>query len=367
MINVNDVPRISELFAAAFFYGFRFGYSVKSVEEKLLHSAYMETLENGDASFLNRESVEAMVGKIYETEDASIDTLQINSLSLWLGDLYTKIFFSFHKSFSFIFLYLPLEEAIRMFPLFHEMDFSQALHYFEERTYQASILKLLLRQRKMRPWELSILTGIKYNTVVSYVRDNAFIYQAKADSVYKISHILGVKFNVFMETIPNFTNSEMFEFDKTNPAYRSYLGLLFAAYDSVALAARHFEYHPDSNDFHSENQILKVLWTSIVSSPLEAETENKEIEAIVQGYVKDIPDAKRKDHFLIIFEYSQISRNPKPYQHLIERYGVEGILLINAENMLWISSKCSIIPISDTMNNALIKRAKELVGGDFAV
>ncbi len=367
MINVNDLSKISSLLSSLFFYGFSSGYSSKTIEEKILKSEFINKLEKGDASYLYRGNLESIVGDIFKVSMPNDETIKTNPLSLWLGEIYTRLFFTFNKSFSFIFLYLPLSEATKIYPLYHEMDFSQLIDYFAKLSKQETLMTLLLKKYKMSARELSILTGVNYNTIVSYTRDNDVIYNAKFDSIFKISEILGVNINIFAKSINNFTSSGMFDFDKTNQKYRSYLGLFFASYFSSEIANRKYEYNEKENIFVFNEKVIKVLWTSISSSRGNLNKENHEIENLVRDYSKTIPLEKRKDHILIIFEYNQISLDPKPYLYLVGKYGFEKIFIINDENVLYIDDKCWSRDILETINNMAINNAKRTIGGDFAV
>lgn len=367
MINVNDLSKISSLLSSLFFYGFSSGYSPKEIEEKILKSEFIVELEKGDASYLYRCNLESIVGDIFKVSIPNDEIIKTNPLSLWFGEIYTRLFFTFNKSFSFIFLYLPISEAEKIYPLYHEMDFSQVIDYFAKLIKQETIMTLLLKKHKLSARELSILTGINYNTIVSYARDNDVIYNAKFDSIFKISQILDVNINIFAKSINNFTSSGMYDFDKTNQKYRSYLGLMFASYFSSEVASRKYEYNEKENIFVFNEKVIKVLWTSISSGRENSNKENYEIENLVGEYSKTIPLEKRKDHVLIIFEYNQISLDPKPYLYLTRKYGFEKIFIINSENVLCVDDKCSSRKILETVNNAVINNAKRMIGGDFAV
>lgn len=367
MINVNDLSKISSLLSSLFFYGFSSGYSSKTIEEKILKSEFIVELEKGDAFYLYRGNLESIVGDIFKVSIPNDEIIKTNPLSLWFGEVYTRLFFAFNKSFSFIFLYLPLLEAEKIYPLYHEMDFFQVIDYFVKLTKQETLMTLLLKKHKLSARELSILTGVNYNTIVSYTRDNDVIYNAKFDSIFKISQILDVNINIFAKSINNFTSSGMYDFDKTNQKYRSYLGLMFASYFSSEVASRKYEYNEQENIFVFNEKVIKVLWTSISSSRENSNKENYEIENLVGEYSKTIPLEKRKDHILIIFEYNQISLDPKPYLYLTRKYGFEKIFIINSENVLCVDDKCFARNILETLNNAAINNAKRMIGGDFAV
>ena len=55
--------------------------------------------------------------------------------------------------------------------------------------------------------------------------------------------------NLFISNINNYSDSGMFEFDKTNVKYRSYLGLHLISYFSGGLGQRKYVYDEDHHQF----------------------------------------------------------------------------------------------------------------------
>ena len=367
MISVNDVSGVSSLLSCVFFYGFSHKYSSETIEKKIISNKHINDLEDGDSSFLIRETTENIIASIFELEINGNELIKTNPLALWLGELYTKIFFSFNKPFSFIFLYLSINKAIEMFPLYHEMDFSQSLLRFEELISKQSILTILLKKKKMSVRELSELTGINANTLTNYTRDNEYIYNAKFDSIYKISRILKVDEKVFIKKINNNTSSSMYQFDKTNVKYRSYLGLYLASYYSSGLKQNEYEYDETNNVLRANKRIIKTMWTSIETVPLLSQRVNKEIIDIVQNYSICVHPQERKNQILIIFEYNQISESVKEYSNELLKYGFDKIFIINSSFIMCINEREWISYISDTVQNEMVNKAKTTVGGDFAI
>ena len=231
MINSNDINNISSLLSKIIFYGFSNCYSELAIEEKIISNSFINNLENGDSSFLINYTDEQIIGSIFNriiNLDSSL--ISTNTLSLWLGDIYTELFFHFNKSFSFIFLYLPIKKGIDLFPIYHEMDINQVFSYFEKIIKKHNILSLLLKKKSITIGELSILSNINYNTLVSYTRNNEFIYNAKFDSVFKIAHILNVNINIFAKEINNYTNSFIFDLEDKPPLFLLYFALHLSSY-----------------------------------------------------------------------------------------------------------------------------------------
>ena len=363
MINTSDIPLISSLLSKIFFYGYSHFYSPLAIEEKIIHHQYFLDLENGDSGFLIKETPESILSSIYHTK-INEEILCDNPLSLWLGEAYTKLFFSFNKSFAFLFLYLPLIKAEELFPLYHEMDMLQLLQYFDGLTKKESILTLLLNKDNISIHELSTLTGISGYTLTNLTRDNHNIYQASFDTIFKISQVCDVNVNIFARKINNMTNSESYDFDKMNIAYSSLLGAYLTSY-YFNLDIDKYHYVPGADIFRNGDKSIQVLRTKTCSLANVKEEQNKEIELSITEYLKSFK-GERDKYILIINEYNQVSDNPYAYKDLLN-YWFEKIFIINRFYVLSIGKNCYKKMITDKVKNALINRAKNYVGGDFAV
>ena len=366
MISVNDLDKISAFLSSIFYYGFSNGYSSTTIEERLINSKYISSLEKGSSAFLIRETTESLIELVFNVQVNEEDLLQTNPLSLWFGEVYTKLFFSFNKSFSFLFLFLPLSKAEDLFPLYHEMDYSQVVDYFAKMVEKENILTLLLKKKNISVRQLSALTGIKYYTLVGFTRNNENIYDAKFDSIFKISEILEVNINLFAKRINNFSNSEMYLFDKTNIKFRSILALYLVGYYSRTIKDRNYLYDGEQNEFRYKEKIFKMLYTSSSTSSEQSSGKNPEIYSLIDEYSKGIPLSERVSHSLAIFEYNQKSDLVYSYLDLLD-YGFENIFIINSRNILCISKQHYISHISETVKNAMINQSKLAVGGDFAI
>lgn len=363
MINVNDLYEISSLLSDIFFYGLAYDYSSSSIEERIVKSEIAKCLEEGDSSLLFQKNPEEIVQDVYRLPEEVLFVAESNSLGEWLGEMYTKLFFKKNKSFSYLFLYLPLEEAINLFDLYHEMDGNQLLKRFEELEKKNTILSLLLKKKRIKIRELSALTNINVDTIISYTRSNSHIYNAKYQNIYSISSVLKINPNIFVERINNYTNSEMYSFDKTSPLYRLYLAYFLASYFDGDIAKT--KYQLVDNTLVSKNDVLAVVWTEPIGGPLHSTNKNDEVLKAANEYKNSHKDISNT--VLVIFEFNQISDEIDYYLPLKE-YGFKKVLIINQMYFFSISSDRHLRrEITDTINEASIRNAKEKVNGDFAV
>lgn len=362
MITVNDTYKISELISSIIFYGLKRGYSYSSIEERMMRSEVIRDLENGDSSFLYKTNIEEVVQKMYALPEEVLFLGESNSLSMWLGDIYTKLFFTKNKSFSYLFLYYPLNKAIDDYDIYHEMDINQLIKHFSDLEKENTILSLLLKKRGLKVRELSSLADVNINTIVSYTRDNENVYNAKYQTIYEMSNILNINPNIFIKRINNFTNSEMYAFDKTNPIYRLYLAYYLASYFDKEIAET--KYNQVNSNLVNSDSVFSAIWTSSTIGGLYTPNKNEEISQLVKEYKANHKDNKKTT--LVIFEFNQISDNLDSFLDLINE-GFYKIIIINQCYYFSLSKNKKIRKeILDFVNEASIRKAKAKMSGDFA-
>lgn len=361
MISVNDVNKFSNLLSNIFFYGFSHAFSFVSIEEKILNARCIQDIENGDSSFLIKETNDDLVSEIYDCFIEEKELLKTNTISLWLGELYTKLFFTFNKSFSFLFLYLPINKGIDMFPLYHEMDMSQSVDYFKNLISKNSIVSLLLKKHDMTANQLSVLTQINHNTILSYTRNNDFIYNAKFESLFKISQIFNVNINIFARKLNNFTNSEMYDFDKTNSLYRLYLGYFISSYFDSEIAEEKYQLKDEILVSLNSNFVVKWLKPTILK-----ESQGKSLYNLASNYKQERKDISKT--ILSIFYYDEIGSDYSLFANL-QQLGFKKLIVIDGLNFIEILRSGRIIHkrFNNALYEAMINQAKNKVNGDFAI
>lgn len=350
MISINDVENISNILSMTFFYGFSHNYSENTIEECIINNHFYQQLENGDSSFLINYTDEDILGSVYERRINDKELLETNTLSFWLGDVYSKIFLRFNKSFSFIFLYLPLAKAIELFPIYHEMDFSQTLNYFEELTTRNSILSLLLKKRNISISELSLLSDINYNTIVSYTRNNEFVYNAKFDSIFRISQILDVNINIFAKNINNYVDTSIFDLEDKDPTYRLYLALFIASYFDKSIIPNDFIYQKGTLYDGEHLFIVKI----------NKSKDKDSIYKIIKEYVDEEKDVS--DTIITIFDTNNDDKDTSILKPLLD-FGYDKVIVINNYYFFEISKEKLIVKeMNYLLNNGLNSVLKRKLG-----
>lgn len=116
----------------------------------------------------------------------------------WCGYQYFELHKSLHKPFSFIFLKLPLAKMIELYPIYHEMDFSSLLDYFDKVNKRKTILRLLCEQKGCSLTELSDKTGVNKATLSKYNASDDSIYKGSLENIYKIAKYFDYPISLFV-------------------------------------------------------------------------------------------------------------------------------------------------------------------------
>lgn len=348
-------------------YGLLKHYSRDAIEDRISFSDMFRRLENSDSSFLNERTMHQEIGLIY-SRDVDVNLFDNkSSISYWLGEAYIRLFFRFHKSIYYIFLYLPLEEMVTAYRVYHEMDWSELYSFFQEKIESKTLLNTLIKKRDLSVNKVSSLTGISSNTIQYYCLDDNHLYEAKYTYIYQLAICLKVNSNVFAKEIHNYINSGQYHYDKTNPLYRSYLGLNYASYYSLDIKKGNYVLDKDNYIFTSGKEYLKVLWTKSEQFVDFTSGINADIVAIVDNYSKSKSKLIRANTILVIFEFNKISQSVKPYADKLLKYGYKKVFIINQESILCVGERYWISYLTDSVNSGMIERAQKEANHDFVI
>lgn len=300
MINYSNLYRLYDLLGEMIFYGFRNHFSSEYIEESVSSSIiFREYLDKGDDSFINNLSLKEIFQGTYDIEIAGEDLQQINTICMWLGEAYLRLYFKYHKTTAFLFVYFPLDKMTNMFGVYHEMDWTQLYQYFEDETEKKSLLLALLKKRRITAYGLSVLTGIKYQTIINYTRKNRYIYNASFGNVSKISAVLNVENSIFLEEINNYIDASYLDLEIKNIGYLTNYGYHVISFFDKNIGSQTFEYDGKLQISKSGNHILKTL---IPSSP-----DIAQINDAIKKYQDRCP-YNFKDVFLIVFVGDDIEK-----------------------------------------------------------
>ena len=115
----------------------------------------------------------------------------------WCGYSYFELQQRLKKPFSYLFLKLPLSKMMDIYPIFHEMDFSALLEFFEKEKDKKTILRALCEQKRCSLSKVSAATGINQATLSKYNADDEALLKGSFQNVYKISKYFNAPVSLF--------------------------------------------------------------------------------------------------------------------------------------------------------------------------
>lgn len=107
------------------------------------------------------------------------------------------------KRFKDIFARVPLLDVLKMYKLYHEMDLSNFVEEMDRRYNAVQIetkLKIIREARQISQAELARLSGVKKRSIQLYEQKVNDIDKAQAQTLYKISRVLGCNIEDLLET-----------------------------------------------------------------------------------------------------------------------------------------------------------------------
>lgn len=171
---------------------------LKAFTKALCRSNFINLIQKNRYNEMYDYPLETLFFQItgYKVKD---DSYGIYNDAYWCGQNYFDLFFNVKKCFEFIFLKLPFEKMLDLYSIYHEMDFSSLLEYFNKIDKESTILRLLCINDHCSLNDLSIATGISLNTLKKYNSSDELLYKASFSNIAKIikyfdvSHLLFVK------------------------------------------------------------------------------------------------------------------------------------------------------------------------------
>lgn len=322
--------------AAIITYGLNNEYSYKAIEERIIASTFICDLEN------NKYDIEIKIEDILEQTYGNLTNknVDISFRGLFFAESYVRLFFSFNKSFEYLFLYWPLSMFSNKYDIYHEMDFSNLKNDFIKATKETTLLRKIANERNLKLVEISKLTGININTIDKYSRDDNRLYGASYENIYKLSALLNVKDTLFIPSLAVYLDSSIYLFDKSNKDYRNYLGFYFAYYYDNRISERDFNYDSSNNYFWSYDD-LKIIVICDQLNNITIENINRNCD---------------ENTYLVLIP-SPFFGNETDFNSLASVKALDVFVL--TQEYIYIVKKNIKKEITDTINRSLIIRAKE--------
>ena len=176
------------------------GYSPRFVEKTIAYSSAFSLLEKSDITELAFSSSEYIFERMFDINVSNEYEYSPYDVYGWLGYIYIHLFFDLKITFESLFITLPIDEAINMYPLYHEMDYLQSLEYVKSKI-KYSLLDEIMICRKLSSLKLSRLSGVSYSTISALRYGKRDINKLEASLLLKLSNALRVKMESLLTDI----------------------------------------------------------------------------------------------------------------------------------------------------------------------
>lgn len=176
------------------------GYSPRFVERTIAYSSAFSLLEKSDITelaFSPKEYIFERMFDIYISNEFEYSPYDVYG---WLGYTYIRLFFDLKITFESLFFVLPIDEAINMYPLYHEMDYLQTLDFVKSKV-KYSLLDEIMAYKKMSSQKLSRLSGVSYSTISALRYGKRDINKLEGFSLLRLSNALRVKMESLLADI----------------------------------------------------------------------------------------------------------------------------------------------------------------------
>ena len=189
-MNSYEEKDVKETFCRLFVLATSHEMHMHSFTYHLSRSDFVKNIEKGHFVDIANKKTEELFFEICHNSLAEDDSFGIYNAAYWCGEAYFYLFNKLHKSFSYIFLKLPFEKLIDLYDIFHEMDYSSLLNYFNEHEKDKTILRVLCEQKCCSISKLSKAIGVSVNTLSKYNASDEALYKGSFQTSFEFKNIL---------------------------------------------------------------------------------------------------------------------------------------------------------------------------------
>ena len=174
------------------------GYSPSYIERNIAYSLPISEFEKSNVTLIAFSSLEKIYSQVFPDSVNQGYSLNRYDEFGWVGYIYVHLFLDLEFTFELLFILLPIEKALEMYHLYHEMDYSQTLEYVKE-LVKYSPLDAVMKYRNISTRKLSEMVGMSFSTINALRYGKRNIEKCEVRKLLNISIVLSVK----METLIN--------------------------------------------------------------------------------------------------------------------------------------------------------------------
>lgn len=165
-------------------------YAIPYIEKRIAYSDVFSEFEKSDVTKIAFSSCETTYSSIFDKNPfSSVSEYDVYG---WIGYAYIQLFLKLKITFESLFMLIGIEEMIRKYKIYHEMDIRQLEDVIKQRL-NYSLLDAFMKSKKISTKELSTRTKIPYSTVSSLRYGKRNIDKVEFRAVIRISKALNIK------------------------------------------------------------------------------------------------------------------------------------------------------------------------------
>ena len=323
MISYYYKTEIEELIAKILSSSSLKGMLMSTIQDRLLNCPVFRELENSRISFLFEKMPEDIFLETFGF-DGVIE--QINERELWVVKSYFDLFFEYKKTFSYLFTIIPLEMMYSCFDTLHSAGEDRLFSFYERKDREKTLLSRLIKLRGLSISKLSVLTNINYNTVEKYTRDNRYIFSASFENIHKLSKVLDVNPEIFLEKLDIDIKEERYDSSlkelQSNNVFDNAIFYSFL-YHENNFAKKSYKHNSENRVFSSsffQFQIIDLKQEKEVYAKIERTKYNNvivfdqfgelDITKIVANNDMNIFVINEKSYYKVLFKSTGVQKGP---------------------------------------------------------
>lgn len=192
---------IKEIFSRLFVIAIQNKINLSSFIFFLERSEFIKKIENKTYDDYFNKPLEDIFSDITGNKIYKDESYGILNDAYWSGYMYFDLFIKTNKPFSYIFLKLPLDKLLDMYPIYHEMDFSNLYEQFVYLEKRKTILRLLCEKHNTSLPKLSETIKIPLSTLSKYNKSDEYLYNASFQNIIKISNFFNTPITLFLRSV----------------------------------------------------------------------------------------------------------------------------------------------------------------------
>ena len=196
-MNDYELNNLRETFSRLFVLAVKNKINFKSFTNMLSNSSFIEAIEKDKYNDLFNKPIEALLFSITGFEAKKDNSYGIYNDAYWCGQNYFDLHIKTKKPFVYIFLKLPFGELMNIYSIFHEMDFSSLVEFFNNKEKDKTILRILCEEKRCSLNDLCKATSLSINTLRKYNSSDDNLYNASFQNIAKLIWYFDVNYLLF--------------------------------------------------------------------------------------------------------------------------------------------------------------------------